>query len=82
MWVSVARGGIALVVLTFLMWVLRETLNMIIPHATAGKYANAASVTRIAGYFSALTLQNLTLIAALAIGIYLLGRAAVERQVG
>lgn len=82
MWVSVARGGIGLVVLLFLMWVLRETLDLIIPHATTGEYADAASVTRIAGYFSAMTLENLTLIAALAVGIYLLGRAAVERSVG
>lgn len=81
MWVSVARGGIGLVVLVFLMWVLRKVLDIVIPHATTGDYASATSVTRIAGYFSAMTLENLTLIAALAVGIYLLGRATVERQV-
>lgn len=82
MWVSVARGGIGLVILVFLMWVLRTTLDMIVPHATTGDYADAASVTRVAGYFGAMTLENLTLIAALAVGIFLLGRAAVERRVG
>jgi hypothetical protein len=82
MWVSIARGGMGLFILVFLMWVLRTVLDAVVPHATAGEYADAASVTRIAGYFSALTLENLTLIAALAVGVYLLGRATVERRVG
>jgi hypothetical protein len=82
MWVSVARGGLATVILVFLMWALRTVLDQIIPHATTGDYADASSVTRIAGYFGALTLENLTLIAGLAIGVYLLGRATVERRVG
>jgi hypothetical protein len=82
MWVSFARGGIGLVALTFLMWVLRTILDRIINPATSGQHANHAAVLRIESYFSALTLPNLTLLGAVAVAIFLLGRAAVERQVG
>jgi len=82
MWTAIARGGIGLVMLLFLMWVLRSTLDIIIPMGATGAYADAASVARVSGYFGAMTLQNLTLIAALAVGVFLLGRAAVERRVG
>lgn len=82
MWVSFARAGIYLVALTFLMWVLRSILDRVIPFALAGPNANAASVQRVSTYFGALTLDNLTLLVALAVGIYLLGRAATERNLG
>lgn len=82
MWASLARGGLGLAVLTFLMWALRETLDLIVGEATAGSYGDPATVQRVAGYFSAMTLENLTLLAALAVGTYVLGRAAVERQLG
>jgi hypothetical protein len=82
MWTAIARGGIGLVMLLFLMWVLRTTLDIIIPMGTAGAYGDAASVARVSGYFGAMTIENLTLIAALAVGVFLLGRAAVERRVG
>jgi hypothetical protein len=80
MWTAFARAGLGLAVLTFMMWVLREILSPILDMATSGPHADASSVTRLAGYFNALTVENLTLIAALAVGIYLLGRAATERR--
>jgi hypothetical protein len=82
MWVAVARSGIALVVLTFLAWLVRVMLDEIVPYATSGTYGSASSVTRVAGYFGALTVENLTLLGALAVGVFLLGRAAVERNLG
>lgn len=82
MWTSFARGGMALAVLTFMMWVLTKILDPILSMANSGPHADASSVQRIGGYFSALTLDNLVLVAGVAVGIFLLGRAAVERRVG
>lgn len=81
MWAAMARAAIYLVAITFLMWVLRRILDPIISMATAGPHADAASVTRVGGYFGAMTLDNLTLLGALAVAIFLLGRAAVEQRV-
>lgn len=80
MWASIARGGLGFAVLAFLMWVLREALDLITAEATAGSYGDPAEVQRVAGYFNALTLDNLTLLAAVAVATYLLGRAVVERR--
>lgn len=80
MWTAIARSGLALAVLTFLMWVLVRIISPIMTFATSGPHSDAPSVQRIGGYFSALTLDNLVLISAVAVGIYLLGRAAVERR--
>lgn len=79
MWTAFAKGGLALVALTFLMWVTRQILDPILDKATAGPHADAASVQRVGGYFSALTVDNLVLLAGLAVGVYLISRAAVER---
>jgi hypothetical protein len=80
MWTAFARGGIALAVLAFLMRVLRWTLDPVLDAATTGPNASASSVQRLGGYFAALSVDNLTLIAALGVGIFLLGRAAAERR--
>lgn len=82
MWTSVARSALSLVVVTFMMWMLTQILAPILDVANAGPHANAESVQRVGGYFSALTLDNLVLLGGLSVGIYLLGRAAVERRVG
>jgi hypothetical protein len=82
MWTAIIRGAVYLVVLTFLMWLLPQILAPITDIATAGDYGSAQSVVRVNSYFAALTVENLTLIGALAVGIYLLGRAAVERRLG
>ena len=79
MWTAVAKGGLGLTVLTFMMWGLHRILSPILDHANSGPNADASSVTRIGGYFSALTVDNLVLLAGLSVGIYLLGRAATER---
>lgn len=81
MWAAVARSGLALAVCTFLMWVLVRIISPMLTFATSGPHSDASSVQRIGDYFSALqSLDNLVLIAALAVGVYLLGRAAVERR--
>lgn len=82
MWVAVARSGLGLAVLSFLMFVVRAVLNPIVEFATSGPNSDAASVVRIESYFALLTVENLTLIAAVGVAVYLLGRAAVERRVG
>jgi len=79
MWTAVARSGLALAVLSFMMWVLFWILDPILGEANSGPHADASSVQRIGGYFSALTVDNLVLLAGVAVGVYLLGRAAVER---
>jgi len=83
MWIAILRGGgLGLAMLTFLMWVLRQILDPIIGFATSGPNADAESVTTIASWFAMLTVENLTLIAALGVALHLLGRAATERRVG
>lgn len=80
MWTSIARAGLALAFLALLMRVLRWILDPIVDFATSGPHSGAESVTVIGGWFAALSVNNLTLIAGLGVGIYLLGRAAVERK--
>lgn len=82
MWTSIARSAIALCAITFMMWMLRRVLTPILTAANSGPHADAESVQRVGGYFGALTLDNLVLLGALAVAIFLLGRAAVERRVG
>lgn len=82
MWTAFAKGGLGLAVLVFLMQVLRWILTPILDVATSGPNSDAESVVRVGSYFSALTLENLVLIAAIAVAIALIGRAVVERRVG
>lgn len=82
MWTSFARAGLYLVALVFLMFVVVQLLGPIVDMATSGPHSSAESVKRVGGYFNAMTLENLTLLAGVAVGIYLLGRAAVERDLG
>lgn len=80
MWTAFARGGLALAFLALLMQTLRWILDPITDLATSGPHSGAESVSVIGGWFSSLSVNNLTLIAALGVGIYILGRAAVERK--
>jgi len=82
-WVALARdGGLAVVVLTFLAWVLSKMLAPVVSFATSGPNADHATVQRIGGYFGVLTVENLTFIMVAAAGIALLGHAATQRRVG
>lgn len=80
MWTAVARAGLAITVLPFVMWMLRNILDPVLDFATAGPHASDPSVVRIGSYFSAMTLDNLVLISGIGIAIWLLGRAAAERR--
>jgi hypothetical protein len=80
MWTALARGGLAMAVLAFMMQVLRWILDPILDIATSGPNADAETVVQIGGYFNALTVENLTLIAGVGVGLFLLGRAATERR--
>lgn len=82
MWTAFIKAGAGFAVLTFMMWLLVTILDPIMGFAAAGPHADAESVVRIKSYFDAMTLDNLTLLGGLATGIYLLGRSAVERQLG
>ena len=82
MWVSVIRAAFAMGVLALMMYVLATILDPIVGHATSGPNAEAETVTQIGGWFNVLTVDNLTLLAGLAIGLFLVHRAVVERQVG
>ena len=82
MWVSMIRAGFAMGVLGLMMYVLATILDPIVGHAMSGPNADAETVTQIGGWFNALTVDNLTLLAGLAIGLFLVHRAVVERQVG
>lgn len=80
MWAAWARAGLAMAVLAFLMQVVRWIITPILDVAESGPHAEAETVTTISGWFAALTVQNMTLIAGIGIGIYVLGRAAAERR--
>ena len=82
MWASIIKAVLYLAVGIFLMWVLAQVLDPITSFAMAGEHADQAQVQTIGTYFDALTLENLTLLISLAVGIYLLGRAAVETNLG
>ena len=82
MWTAFIRGVVAMAALTFLMTVLTWVLGPILSFANSGPQSDAASVERVAGYFAALTQNNLILIAGLAVGIFLISRAAVELRLG
>lgn len=80
MWTALIKGGIGLAALTFMMQVLAWILSPILGVATAGEYASAPSVVRIESYFGVLSLNNLVLLAGLAVGVMLLHHAVVERR--
>lgn len=81
MWTAVIRAAIGLPLTVFLMWLLAQIIAPIVDFAMSGPNASEPSVQRVGGYFTALTVDNLVLIGALAVGLYLLTRAAVERNV-
>jgi hypothetical protein len=81
MWTSIVRTAIALPTTIFAMWVLAQVVGPIVDFALAGPNADAASVQRVGSYFTALTVDNLVLIGAVAVGLFALTRAAVERRV-
>ena len=82
MWTAIIRAAIALVVVTFLAWLTPVILDPMLEIGMAGDYSTASEVTRTHGYLTALTETNLTLIGVLAVSVFLVGRAAVERRLG
>lgn len=82
MWTAIIRAAIALVVVTFLAWLTPVILDPMLEIGMAGDYATASEVVRVHGYLTALTEANLTVIGALAVAVFLVGRAAVERRLG
>lgn len=82
MWTAIIRAAIGLVVVTFLAFLTPVVLDPMLDIAMAGEYASNSHVVNVNGYFNALTEANLTLIGALAVAVFLIGRAAVERRLG
>lgn len=82
MWTAIIRGVVGMAALTFMMTVLGWVLTPILSFANSGPQSDAASVQRVGGYFAALTQNNLILLAGLAVGIFLISRAAVELKLG
>jgi len=82
MWTAIIRGAIALVVVTFIAFLTPVILGPMLEIGMAGDYSSASEVVRVHGYLTALTEANLTLIGALAVAVFLVGRAAVERRLG
>lgn len=82
MWTAIIRGVIGLVVVTFLAFLTPVVIAPMLDIAMAGEYATNSYVVNVNGYFNALTEANLTLIGVLAVAVFLVGRAAVERRLG
>lgn len=80
MWGTWSRAAIAIPILGFAMWMLRTVLDPIISMATTGPHSGHSTVQTIGGWYASLTLPNLTLIAGLAVAIYVLGRSVVEKR--
>jgi thiol:disulfide interchange protein len=82
MWIAVVKSAIGLVTVTVGMWLLAKLVQPMVTIATSGPNASAASVQRVGGYFNALTVDNLVLVGAVAVGLAFLARAAVEARLG
>jgi len=82
MWIAVVKSAIGLVTVTVGMWLLAQLVQPMVAIATSGPNASAQSVQRVGGYFTALTVDNLVLIGAVAVGLAFLARAAVEARLG
>jgi len=82
MWTATIRGAAGLVIVTFIMWLTATVVQPVVGMATSGPHAGHESVQRVGNYFAALSVDNLVLLGALAVGIFLLGRAAVESRLG
>lgn len=82
MWTTVVRGAIGLPLVVFGMWLLAKLVQPIVDAAMAGPNASDPSVQRVGGYFAALTVDNLVLLGAIAVGLAFLASAAVERRLG
>jgi len=82
MWTAVVKAAISLPTVAFGMWLLAQLLQPMVSIATSGPNASAQSVQRVGSYFGALTVDNLVLVGALAVGFAFLARAAVEARLG
>jgi len=82
MWVTLFRSAFALGILGFLMWALTHVLSPLTNTATSGPNADHETVTQIATLFNMMTLDNLTLLAAVAVGLFLIYRATLESRLG
>lgn len=82
MWVTFFKSAFALGILGFLMWVLSLVLSPLLEAANSGSNADHETVTQIGTLFEMMTLDNLTLLAGVAVGLFLVYRATLERQQG
>jgi len=80
MWVEFIKGAFALGALAVMMWMLSVVLGPLTDTATSGAHADHQTVTQVSTMFDVLTLENLTLLAGIAVGLYLLYQATLQRQ--
>lgn len=82
MWVSLIRSTFAIGALGLMMFVLAYILSELTSFATSGPNADHETVVQLSTMFDAMTVDNLTLLAAFAVVLFLLWRATVEGQRG
>lgn len=81
MWVSLIRTVFEMGALALMMVVLAAVMALLTGFATGGPNADHESVGQLAQMFNAMTVENLTLLVAIAAALYLLWRATVEGNI-
>lgn len=78
MWVTLLRSFFEIGALALLMVVLAAVVAQLTGFATSGPNADHESVGQVAQMFNLMTVENLTLLVAIAAGVFLLWRATLE----
>lgn len=82
MWVTLLRAVFELGALMLLMVVLAAAIAPIVDFATSGPNADHETVGQLGSMFDVMTVDNLTLLAAVAVILFLLWRATLEGRTG
>lgn len=82
MWVSLIRAVVELGPLMLMMVVLAAAVSRLAGFATSGPNADHETVGQLSQMFDVMTVDNLTLLAALAVVLFLLWRATLEGRTG
>lgn len=80
MWVAFIKAAFALGALGMMMWMLSLVSSPLTDAAMAGPHSDHATVQQVSTMFNVMTLENLTLLAGIAVGLFLLYQATLQRR--
>ena len=82
MWVTILKSVFELGALAVMMLVLAAVVSPIVDFAMSGPNADHETVGQVGTMFNLMTVDNLTLLAGLAVMLYLIWRATLEGRGG